>query len=1002
VHVQDKGEYWQVDRIHDAAHIQTLARTASREDAYLHVDKRVPVFENGGYVTGGRLHHVASTEEFYDRGRGKWVRLAGRFHVVHGRGLAEYPEDPDNYEDGIRDAHLHHNQGYDARDDEDFGDESEGYRQGYHSTMNDISKKSVYTPDPTNDWRYSHYPPTPPLSGDGGNPAGPSDTPTGPDGFPLDLGVGEQRTPEAYARQTTPGAWTVTPGTEWRDSYLPNAATGLAPGQSPSGNPAQASRRTASAWDPADTHVPGHRPFPYNYTDAENEAYDIGVDRAGQGEPLVNIHGVPGTGIEAASPEHHMYTRGWQGERREHARPHPDMERRDFTPITSTRRTAGVESGTSDDFNGSDKPYWKCQSCGENNHSYGSQCNGCGENTGTGHELSSDHPVQRTMDRLFEGSRHTADRQSDRAQAFHEWAAENGHNPDDLGTLKLYEKQPGISRAHADEVADIYHGEDTDWRNTHRMQQTASAEDPSDWGKPGHRPFPYNYSDSENQAYEIGQDHRQAGAPYKAYEVPGIVDQSPEHQMYTRGWMGSPREHPFPQREMERRWVPGVKGDDGKFVPGTSQHVPITSTRRIAQEGVAPSGPGPNPNYFSQGTNGLAGPPTFPQDPGPEPYSNTLINDFYGTVPPQESTGSEQGTQDGQGYSRMGRRSPGFSRSAEEHVTGLADDEDDLVPDPDDPYAAGRADRHHNMGRMASFDKVDCPHCAATGLDDDDHHACPRCGGQKKLPASELENHELDTDHRPASVGGWKCDICGTPVNGQTDEDGIPVQRGDSVRHTASRRTAATNGQIVGHCDNCDKPVRWHDGKGGHLEHLHNSSHKCNDGSDARTSSLQFFDPTWVAKLASGPLAVEPVGAPPAAPANTTAATPPPPNNMPTPNQGGATTGSNGPQQPTEGISSVSSTFAAYPPHFQTTSLQTITAPTAENPTGRDPDEYKSNTWEGLINQRPMQSAEDRDINTPVKGADPIQTRNINTPTPGLDDEDEDSVRSRDEDKEED
>ena len=204
VHVQDKGEYWQVDRIHDPLHIQTLARTASREDAYLHVDRAVPVFENGGYVTGGRLHHVASTEEFYDQGRGKWVRLAGGFRVVEGRGRAEFPEDPANYEDGIRDAHLHRNAGYDYRTDSAFGSQSHGYQNGYHRTMEAVSKQADYTPDPDAGWRY-HYPDTPPSPNESGSPAGPADAPTGPDGFPLDLGIGEQRTPEAYARQTTPG-----------------------------------------------------------------------------------------------------------------------------------------------------------------------------------------------------------------------------------------------------------------------------------------------------------------------------------------------------------------------------------------------------------------------------------------------------------------------------------------------------------------------------------------------------------------------------------------------------------------------------------------------------------------------------------------------------------------------------------------------------------------------------------------------------------------------------
>lgn len=38
-------------------------------------------------------------------------------------------------------------------------------------------------------------------------------------------------------------------------------------------------------------------------------------------------------------------------------------------------------------------------------------------------------------------------------------------------------------------------------------------------------------------------------------------------------------------------------------------------------------------------------------------------------------------------------------------------------------------------------------------------------------------------EHQPVSVEGWHCDVCGLPVNGQTDEAGRPLQRGDSVRH---------------------------------------------------------------------------------------------------------------------------------------------------------------------------------------------------------------------------
>jgi hypothetical protein len=38
-------------------------------------------------------------------------------------------------------------------------------------------------------------------------------------------------------------------------------------------------------------------------------------------------------------------------------------------------------------------------------------------------------------------------------------------------------------------------------------------------------------------------------------------------------------------------------------------------------------------------------------------------------------------------------------------------------------------------------------------------------------------------DHKVISRDGWTCDICGKPVNGQTDADGVPVQCGDAVYH---------------------------------------------------------------------------------------------------------------------------------------------------------------------------------------------------------------------------
>ena len=306
--------------------------------------------------------------------------------------------------------------------------------------------------------------------------------------------------------------------------------------------------------------------------------------------------------------------------------------------LKASRRTAGTESGTSDDFNGSDNPHWKCPACGENNNSYGDKCNGCGERT------------------RKESSHHTADRQDDRATTYHKWATKNGHNPDDLATLKLYEKLPGISRAHADEVADLYHGEDTDWRATHRMQLKSSRRTAEHTGPTIDAP--------EGYAYTPAPEHVQR-AMRRRFEDSGttaIHPDKPEHYLHgINNWWDGPHEVKGESDGTFSFTNPYNKHTDrfdegGYYHSQTGEHVPWShsASRRTAQEGIAPATHAPNPNYFSQGTNGLQGPPTFPQDPAEEPRSDTLINDMYGAVPPEESTGSQEGTIDGAGYSRMG------------------------------------------------------------------------------------------------------------------------------------------------------------------------------------------------------------------------------------------------------------------------------------------------------------------------------------------------------------
>lgn len=77
---------------------------------------------------------------------------------------------------------------------------------------------------------------------------------------------------------------------------------------------------------------------------------------------------------------------------------------------------------------------------------------------------------------------------------------------------------------------------------------------------------------------------------------------------------------------------------------------------------------------------------------------------------------------------------------------------------------------------------IHCPDCEGSGKDELDLDHCSRCGGIGRVAAVDCTADELDNDHRVVSEGGWRCDVCDVPVNGQTF-NGYPAP-GDSVRHT--------------------------------------------------------------------------------------------------------------------------------------------------------------------------------------------------------------------------
>jgi hypothetical protein len=76
--------------------------------------------------------------------------------------------------------------------------------------------------------------------------------------------------------------------------------------------------------------------------------------------------------------------------------------------------------------------------------------------------------------------------------------------------------------------------------------------------------------------------------------------------------------------------------------------------------------------------------------------------------------------------------------------------------------------------------------------------------------------------------------------------------------------------------------------------------------------------------------------------------------------------------------------------------------PDANNPTGRGADEYKARTWDAFPKTRPLQSSDDRNVNTPVLPAEPIRTRNIGAENPQFDRDRTDRLEQPGEDEDED
>lgn len=898
-------------------------------------------------------------------------------------------------------------------------------------TTGNPGQPTGYQPDQDQQWRYWYGPTPQQAPAQGGQPTAPSpnnmgvvnqvgQTSVGPDGFPADYAQGEGAGGVAKIQdQLTPGTWAVTPGTEW--PMRPNAG-------SFDQTPVYASRQVVAA---------GFHQWMGTGERNEDECIGCGVVAPDFGSGVVSDHGpLP---IHCPGPGGSYNAHHFQG---------------DKDGISCAYCGHSITS-TSDPKRDVD---WECR---DDNRP----------------PIPRDHPNYREGSRRRRGSKQTPDT-----------------------------------------------------RDKGRPQRTAGADDPIGTCVHCHRPIwedTYSYNPGGKRILTTGEE---GGSSCRA-------SQNGQHSL-TRG---------------------GYEGEGGII-----SNEPRRASRRTAGEGVVPT-PGPNPNYFSQGTQGIAGDPNqFPQNPSGdiEPKTDNRVNDIYGAVPPQVSTGTSEGTVDGGGYSRQAARGPkktrfapgyphmtihpaqtykdenhqpfalhpvmmhespdetftvghwpassveqearnygrsflgnhgyspaysevpvhrsdldlssedlgagaatrgtakrsrlGFSRGAGERTADRRDPEDRPSPyevsdawNPDvsghqqvitpeqaernlrevlkgarmpgspktsavwdgiqhpssvgvmgtglypymNRYTTKTHDIEHQYGETVADGYRDAMHHATQGYDDRDS---PGFGeededyqyGYKKAHEDMRAEHEQNKavleplfrsmreqstpeqmdflrsnptgpSHYSArtavtSEPGLGCPHCPEgfynfgdrqehirkahpgEYSGPDDEmmalQDIIRQRNPDFKWAS--RQASTNGQIVGKCDHCKKPVRYHTERGGHLRHLHNGSDLCADGKVALAMITREggYELRW--KL----------------------------------------------------------------PAFVAATLE---IPTPENPTGRGQDEYRANTAEGLIEQHPMQSAEDRHVNTPQTAPPPIkQGPAVNSPAPGQ--LNEDGPRERDDDEEDD
>lgn len=288
-------------------------------------------------------------------------------------------------------------------------------------------------------------------------------------------------------------------------------------------------------------------------------------------------------------------------------------------------------------------------------------------------------------------------------------------------------------------------------------------------------------------------------------------------------------------------------------------------------EGVQ-NGPGQNPGYFAGGTEGIGGDPQngYPEDLAVEDPDSRL-NELYGAVPPQQSSGSGQGG--AQPYSN-----PSTARQA-------------AVPD----------------------------------FRDATRHTAP--GGGEHAP------YRIEEGDGGSYV-----------VNDKGERKNSEPKSKDEARQFQK----ALYKNVPGAAESAQKAAAFYDPSDSHVRVIAQGEMPDSSGAGSAPEPPQSMTPGGVGSIAQPPLPAGPSsmgGGDPADPSGADAA-----SKM---------------QMPMTGM-------AVDPLAFARLAADTIRQrPNDMNPSGVA-DEYDERTWEGGVNTRPRQPAEDRGINTPQTPRDPI------------------------------